>query len=718
MSIGVETVAYSCSCPACAASGAQDGSVSAGPGIDRPQAQTATGTSFTAASVTGGGKDLGDYILSGYKWATTSLTYSFTDSTSDYSYNDHAGQFSTLNAMQRAAARDAFDMIAAYTGVSFTELTGTQDRNADLRLAEGGEPSTAWAYYPSSGEWGGDMWFNPSGYNAPVLGTYAYTTFLHEAGHAMGLKHGHESGFAGALPAAYDSHEYSLMTYHSAIGGGLYYTNANGSGPQSYMMADIRALQTMYGANFDTNAGDTTYSFSTETGEMFVDGAGQGAASANVVFRTVWDGNGTDTYDFSNYTTDLAIDLAPGGFSDLDVGGNFQRARLSSSYWARGHLFNALQFEGDARSLIENALGGSGNDSIEGNAADNSLSGGAGNDTLAGVEGNDTLDGGAGTDTAEFSGARAGYGVFTSGSALVITGEGTDVVLDNVERLAFADGTFGFGQLFASADPWTGDPLDPTRPTGVTLTGTAAKDTLSGGSHDDVVLGLGDRDRLFGGGGADRIEGGDGNDRINAGTGDDSVAGDAGNDRIDGGDGNDLIAGGAGRDRLSGDGGDDEIFGGEGRDKLSGGDGADWLGGDGGADRITGGNGDDVIDGGFDADRLSGSAGADSIDGGAGDDRIIGGSEADTIAGGAGTDKIKGGAGADVFVITANAQTDIIFDFDPGLDRIDVSALGLARLSDFSAVDSGAYLALSHGSVTISLKGVDLIDLGDTDFLF
>ena len=86
------------------------------------------------------------------------------------------------------------------------------------------------------------------------------------------------------------------------------------------MMLDIAAIQYMYGANFNSNAGNTVYTFSTTTGEMFIDGVGQGTPQANRIFRTIWDGNGIDTYDLSNYTTDLQIDLAPGGWSVFDAG--------------------------------------------------------------------------------------------------------------------------------------------------------------------------------------------------------------------------------------------------------------------------------------------------------------------------------------------------------------------------------------------------------------
>ena len=66
-------------------------------------------------------------------------------------------------------------------------------------------------------------------------------------------------------------------------------------------------------------------------------------------------------------------------------------------------------FNGDARSYIDNAIGGSGNDSITGNAIANALTGGGGNDMLTGGGGNDHLVGGSGTDTAVFSGNQADY---------------------------------------------------------------------------------------------------------------------------------------------------------------------------------------------------------------------------------------------------------------------------------------------------------------------
>jgi len=85
------------------------------------------------------------------------------------------------------------------------------------------------------------------------------------------------------------------MDYHSYLGSGLTYTNAAGSGNQTYMIDDIAALQSLYGANYATNAGNTTYSWSPTTGEMFINDVGQGASTANKIYEAIWDRGGTDT---------------------------------------------------------------------------------------------------------------------------------------------------------------------------------------------------------------------------------------------------------------------------------------------------------------------------------------------------------------------------------------------------------------------------------------
>ena len=104
----------------------------------------------------------------------------------------------------------------------------------------------------------------------------------------------------------------------------------------------------------------------------------------------------------------------------------------------------------DAATVIENAIGGDGADSITGNDAANVLSGmrgadtlagGAGDDLLVGGAGDDVLAGGAGSDTAVYSGLASAYAVAFDGTTGTVTGaEGTDTIT-GIEWLQFADGT-------------------------------------------------------------------------------------------------------------------------------------------------------------------------------------------------------------------------------------------------------------------------------------
>ena len=175
------------------------------------------------------------------------------------------------------------------------------------------------------------------------LGNYYFATALHELGHSFGLKHSQETGgVAGvAVPSAQDNSEYTVMSYRSYADGPLTGYTAEAYGyAQTYMANDIFALQTLYGANYTTHSEDTVYSWSPTTGQQFINGVAQLApgsgngGSSNRIFETVWDGNGVDTYDFSNYTTTLRVDLDPGASSTLSAA---QIANLGNGHYAAGN---------------------------------------------------------------------------------------------------------------------------------------------------------------------------------------------------------------------------------------------------------------------------------------------------------------------------------------------------------------------------------------------
>ena len=430
-------------------------------------------------------------VLSGIKWGANSLTFSFPTDPGFYGASYGSGEatmgFEAFTVTQQNATRSILSQYSSVINFSFTEVTETTSTHGDLRFAESDLPSTAWAYYPSSMDLGGDVWFNnsKSWYDNPAQGNYAYYTIMHEIGHSMGLKHPHSATASfGSMPLDRDSVEYTVMSYRSYVGGGTSgLTVGSTSYPQTLMMYDIVALQEMYGANFSTNSGNTTYRWDQSTGRMYVDDAQATSPNGNKIFLTVWDGGGHDTYDFSNYTTNLDVNLSPGAWSIVST---TQLADLGSGKKAAGNIANALQYQGNVASLIEDAIGGSGNDKIVGNAANNKITGGAGNDYL---------DGGLGVDTACYSGMFSDYEiVYNLDDSWTITDarlwcDGVDA-LWNFEWLQFYDVTVRLdSSLF---DPTIGPPsiaalLNDSEISGDRITNNAAL-SLSGIAVADSTI--------------------------------------------------------------------------------------------------------------------------------------------------------------------------------------------------------------------------------------
>ena len=385
-----------------------------------------------------------DGLLSGIRWDSKVLTWAFPTSASQYSSGYGQGElsnnFAPLSEAQQTAVKSILALYTSYLNVELRQLSGWSASEADIKFAQSNAPKTAWAYYPDQDE-GGDVWFNTDArsLDAPVKGSYGWMTFLHEIGHAFGLKHGHEAeGRFDALPYERDTLEYTVMTYRSYEGAGTTsFVNGSADYPQTLMMGDIAALQSLYGANFSGAGKSLIYSWSPTTGETFVNGVSQGATVGNRVFMTVWTAGAEVTYDLSKYTTDLSIDLRPGEWSTF---ANAQLARLdrSGSQLASGNVANAEYVsQGGVDNLIRHAIGGAGNDRIIGNAADNRLTGGAGNDVI---------DGGFGSNTAVFSGKSTDYlwSKQANGAWRIVdqraNGDGTDQLV-NIQYLSFSDGT-------------------------------------------------------------------------------------------------------------------------------------------------------------------------------------------------------------------------------------------------------------------------------------
>ncbi|WP_416738915.1 retention module-containing protein [Pseudomonas sp. NFX71] len=234
---------------------------------------------------------------------------------------------------------------------------------------------------------------------------------------------------------------------------------------------------------------------------------------------------------------------------------------------------------------------------------------------------------------------------------------------------------------------------------GHTLAGTAGDDVLVAGTGDNV------------------INAGDGNDVLTAGAGNNELHGDAGNDLLYSGAGNDLLDGGTGLDTASylhataGVKVDLSLLGaqntlGAGTDTLT------------AIENLTGSNFDDTLTGDNHNNIITGGLGNDVLNGGGGDDLLIGG---------LGNNTLTGGAGADTFQwLKDNSGHDVVTDFTPGTDKLDLSQLlqgengTAASLDDylhFKVTGSGDSLVTSIDvsgmagaapNQTIDLAGVDL----------
>jgi len=149
-------------------------------------------------------------------------------------------------------------------------------------------------------------------------------------------------------------------------------------------------------------------------------------------------------------------------------------------------------------------------------------------------------------------------------------------------------------------------------------------------------------------------------------------------------------------------------------------------------DTLTGGTEDDWIYGHEGNDTLDGATGNDDLYGGTGNDTLTGGTGRDSLWGGSGNDILSGGTGPDTFgfsgdtidSVSFDMGDDIVTDFNPATDIIDLSRLGpysLGRAVFESAVQSGADVVLTVGGNspgTITLQNFDLGDLSESNFVY
>lgn len=264
---------------------------------------------------------------------------------------------------------------------------------------------------------------------------------------------------------------------------------------------------------------------------------------------------------------------------------------------------------------IENVIGTSGNDIINGDSGKNTITGGKGEDALNGKGGNDFIQGNAGNDT-----ISGGEGDDT------IEGNGGNDFIDSGNGSNFIDG--GSGEDSLSYEDYS-DPVE------LVLSAAGEGTATHHASGLDTIVNI------------------------------EKFKGSSGNDIFKGSSGSDTFDGSAGSDYIKGEAGDDYLIGGEGCDTLDGGNGEDWVsygytssgvtltlhqGTDGSA--VIGSETDTLryienAEGSSGADKIYGSSADNILMGLAGDDTIKGGDGNDTLFGGEGSNKLKGEDGYD-----------------------------------------------------------------------
>ena len=422
-----------------------------------------------------------DQLLSGSSWNGSTITYAFaTVSSGMYGSTERAG-FKAFTATQQAIGNLSLQTWDDVMGADLQKTTATTS-NIELAFSSTGI-QFAQSYMPSVGS----VWFS-SAYaelTNPQIGQHGFLTFIHEEGHALGLDHmGNYNGTGNWTPSSYqDSTVFSIMSYFgpnwgtgSQAGEGLVawadWVGADGKlyAPQTPMINDIMAIQSLYGVETTTRTGDTIYGFHcnvTGTAAQLYDFS----ANKNPILA-LFDSTGNDTLDLSGWSTNSIVSLMPGSFSSC----NSMTNNISIAYTCD----------------IENAVGGNGADQITGNNLANKLDGGAGadvlnggngDDILIGGAGNDNLDGGAGNDQANFSGNFSSY-TYSYNAALQSwtfnnTVTGTDQI-KGVELFSFSDGIKTASQLTGTTPTPT-----PTLPVVAISTSTA---TLAEGNSGSTAF--------------------------------------------------------------------------------------------------------------------------------------------------------------------------------------------------------------------------------------
>ena len=396
--------------------------------------------------------------------------------------------FRPFSDQQTALARQALSMWASVSGLVLVEVPGNLGEmrfgNYDFNLDA--EYAGSWGFshnpnkvvnpdlsYPSAYEHplGSDVFVNIYYTSAPLL------LYLHEIGHALGLKH----TFQGDLTLApdIDNNATSVMSYTGEPG------SVTGLG-----IIDGDAVRYLYGApsvdptNFSYDPSTLTFTWFETAGadvqrgtplsdvmdglggsdqlygyggnDVLIGGAGDDTIVGGSGNDWVRPGAGNDSVEGRSSSNDaVASEINTVDYGDAIGSVTLNLSTIAyDSGAARWYFARGSDIGFDVLRGFSNVVTGTGSDSVTGDASANVLTTGAGDDTILAGEGNDVIapgpgddavDGGAGFDVLLLTGVRRDHtisgawaGLSSSSSA-----DGSDSIAE-VENVHFLDGALWY----------------------------------------------------------------------------------------------------------------------------------------------------------------------------------------------------------------------------------------------------------------------------------